>query len=92
MKELHLGFNRIEELTDEDVENVPGIKLLDLRDNKVKCSELVLFGRTRLPLFKFGLNIGLKSCFVVTKFPQKWRPIGIENLSNLEYMLACQIE
>ena len=74
MKVLHLGFNRIEELTDEDVENVPGIKLLDLRDNKVKCSELVLFGRTRLSLFKtgsFGLNIGLKSFFVVTMFPQK---------------------
>jgi Leucine-rich repeat (LRR) protein len=35
LKELHLGFNRIEDLTDDDVQNVPGIKLLDLRDNKV---------------------------------------------------------
>ena len=91
MKELHLGFNRIEELTDEDVENVPGIKLLDLRDNKVKCSELVLFGCTRLFLFKTG-SFELKSFFVVTKFPQKWLPKGIENLPNLEYMRAWQIE
>ena len=36
----------------------------------------------------FGLNIGLKSYFVITKFPQKWWPKGIENLSNLEYMHA----
>jgi Leucine-rich repeat (LRR) protein len=35
LKELHLGYNRIEELIDDDIENVPGLKLLDLRDNKV---------------------------------------------------------
>ena len=37
---------------------------------------------------RFGLNIGLKSYFVVTQFPQKWRSKGIENLSNLDYMSA----
>ena len=35
-----------------------------------------------------GLNIGFKSYFVVTKFPQIWQPKRIENLSNLEYMPA----
>ena len=36
----------------------------------------------------FGLNMGLKSCFVVTQFPLKWRTKGVENLSNLGYMPA----
>ena len=35
LKEIHLGFNRIEELGDEDTENVAGLKLLDLKENKV---------------------------------------------------------
>ena len=53
------------------------------------CSELMVdLDCTRLNFFnwQFGLNIGLGSPFVVTKFPQKWRPKGIENLSNLEYV------
>ena len=35
LKEIYLGFNQIEELTDIDLENMPNIKLLDLRDNKI---------------------------------------------------------
>jgi Leucine-rich repeat (LRR) protein len=35
LKEVHLGFNNIEELTDMDIENMPNVKLLDLRDNKI---------------------------------------------------------
>ena len=36
LKELLIGFNRIEQLTDEDVENTANqLKVLDLRDNKL---------------------------------------------------------
>ena len=35
LKEIHLGFNRSEELGDEDTENIAGLKLLDLKENKV---------------------------------------------------------
>ena len=55
------------------------------------CSELVVFSRTRLYLFgSFGLNIGLKLAFVVTKFPQMlraerdYKPVPLQ-------VHACQI-
>ena len=35
LKEIYLGFNQIEELTDLDLENMPNVKMLDLRDNKI---------------------------------------------------------
>ena len=37
LKELLIGFNRIEQLTEEDIENTANqLKVLDLRDNKLK--------------------------------------------------------
>ena len=50
LKELHLGFNRIENLTDQDLENIPGIKVLDLRDNKV--IQILYFGLRPLSIDK----------------------------------------
>ena len=60
-----------------------------MREGKWKYNIILLFpvGALRLYLFvlflfktgRFGLNIGLKSCFVVTQFPQKGRPKGMEN-------------
>lgn len=35
LKEVYLGFNQIEELTDVDLENMPNIKMIDLRENKI---------------------------------------------------------
>ena len=35
LKEIYLGFNSIEELTDVDLEDMPNVKLLDLRENKI---------------------------------------------------------
>ena len=35
LKEIYLGFNSIEELTDMDLEDMPNVKLLDLRENKI---------------------------------------------------------
>ena len=35
LKEMHLGNNRLTEVTAEDVKNVPNVAVLDLRDNKV---------------------------------------------------------
>ncbi|KAG8197757.1 hypothetical protein JTE90_006803 [Oedothorax gibbosus] len=35
LKEIHAGYNRIEVLSEEFLEGVPNIKLLDLRDNKI---------------------------------------------------------
>ena len=35
LKEIYLGFNSIEELTDMDLDDMPNVKLLDLRENKI---------------------------------------------------------
>ena len=35
LKEVYLGFNQIEELTDVDLENMPNVKMIDLRENKI---------------------------------------------------------
>ena len=35
LKELHLGNNCITEVTSEDIENIPNVRQLDLRDNKI---------------------------------------------------------
>jgi len=35
LKELHLGNNAIKELTVQDIENIPNVRSLDLRDNKI---------------------------------------------------------
>jgi Leucine-rich repeat (LRR) protein len=43
LKELHLGFNRIEELTDDTVEALPTLKLLDLKENKVTLLKQISF-------------------------------------------------
>ena len=36
MKELQLGNNRVEEISLQDIENIPNVKILDLRENKLK--------------------------------------------------------
>ncbi|XP_023341290.1 leucine-rich repeat-containing protein 40 [Eurytemora carolleeae] len=36
LKELQLGSNRISEVSLEDIENIPNIRTLELRDNKIK--------------------------------------------------------
>ncbi len=35
LKEVHLGNNRLQEVTVQDVENMPNVCVLDLRDNKI---------------------------------------------------------
>ncbi len=35
LKELHIGFNFVEEFTAENIENLPNVTTLDLRDNKI---------------------------------------------------------
>ena len=34
-QEIHAGYNSIQELSAEFVESIPGVKILDLRDNKI---------------------------------------------------------
>lgn len=34
-QEIHAGYNSIQELSAEFVESIPGLKILDLRDNKI---------------------------------------------------------
>jgi len=36
IKELQLGNNRVEEISLQDIENIPNVKILDLRENKLK--------------------------------------------------------
>ena len=67
-----------ERLGQMEVKNEPEhgeYELVEIRQQQIigDYSQLVLFGCTWLFLFKTGnfeLNIGLKSCFVVTQFPQ----------------------
>ena len=35
LREVHMGNNRLTEITEEQVENIPNVKILDLRDNKI---------------------------------------------------------
>ncbi len=35
LKEMHLGSNRLEIVTEEDVSNIPNVTTLDMRDNKI---------------------------------------------------------
>lgn len=37
LKEIHLGYNRLQKLTVDDIENLPNIHLLDLRDNRINA-------------------------------------------------------
>ena len=35
MQELHVGNNNIKEINAEQLQNLPGISVLDIRDNKI---------------------------------------------------------
>ena len=59
LKEMHLGNNQLTEIKTEDVENIPNVGVLDLRDNKIASipDEIInLHGLERLDLTNNDLS------------------------------------
>ena len=70
------------------------LKKLDCRKTSKKMPDITVETTPLFAIFKlavFGLNIGLKSSFVVTQFPQKWWSNRIKNQLITYYLPMCYL-